>query len=311
MKDALKSFGLVTFTILLCLIFVWIYLRNKALNKPLPPPHEHAFLTANKDPKGTPYLIAYGGGSAERPPNTLPAFDHAASLHPEMILWADLRPTRDGVLVAFREESLSSTTDGKGWISFTDYADVEKLDAAFNWTDESGATPYRGQGVKVPTLKELLARYPNRRFILNFRDYKPGLDDKIIAVINEAKAGDRVLVQSEQNGFLKDLREKQAVWLFGTSHAQVTQLLILLPLGLEGLAPVKGDVYVSETSRRGRDLVSPEVIAEMHRRRKPVFAGPASREEALELRAHGVEGLISGDPRELITLLNEGVLQQR
>jgi glycerophosphoryl diester phosphodiesterase len=312
MMGALKSLALITVSIFLSLLLVWILLRGRALNEPVPPPHQHPFLTANKSPQNTPYLIAYGGGSDERPENTIAAFDHAASLSPDLIFWVDVRPTRDGVLVAFRDESLSSTTNGTGWISFTDWTEVEKLDAGYTWVDpETKAPTFRDQGLHIPTLKDLLARYPERRFVINLRDYKPGLDDKIIQVIDEAKAGDRVLIQSEQNGFLKDLREKRAMWLYGTSYAQVTQLQLLLPLGLEAMAPIKGDVYVSEFARRGRDLVSPEAIAEMHRRHKPVFAGPIAPEQAVALFARGVDGLISAKPSALVKLLNEGAFTTR
>lgn len=303
MKDALKSFALTTFAIILCLVLVWFYLKMKAAATPVPPAQPQAFMK-DVSPEH-PLIIAKGGGGGERPPNTLIAFDHAAALDPRLVFWADIRPTRDGVLVAYREQSLEAATNGRGWISFTDYSAITNLDAAYTWKDATGATPYRGQGARISTLKELLARYPDRRFVLNFRDYKPGLDDKIIAVIDEAKAGGRVLIQSEQNGLLKDLREKKPEWLFGTSYAQVTQLMLLLPLGLEAYAPIKGDVYVTSVERNGRELVSDAVIAEIHRRQMKILAGPVSADEALILQEKGVDGIITDDPSALMARLRK------
>jgi glycerophosphoryl diester phosphodiesterase len=303
MKDALKSFALVTFAVLFCLLLVWFYLRTNARAVAPKPAHDHPFVTGHPA-DGSIWLIADAGGAAERPANTFIAFDFAASLDPNLILWADVRPTRDGVLVLMREQELASTTNGKGWVGYTDYKDLENLDAAYNWKDSSGAFAYRGQGAKIPTLKELLARYPERRFILNFRDYKPGLDTKIADAIDEAKAGNRVLIQSEQNGLLKDLREKKPEWLFGTSYAQITQLMLLLPLGLEAYAPIKGDVFVSEIARSGRTLVSDDVIQEMHRRHIKVIVGPVNNtDEALKLRDQGVDGLITDAPTQLLKML--------
>jgi glycerophosphoryl diester phosphodiesterase len=302
MKEALKSLSLILIAIFISLFFIWFYLRNRALSEPVPPPLPTPF-TQNQKAK-TPFLIAYQGGGNERPPNTLPAFDHAAELNPDLILWADIRPTADGVLVAFNSENLASTTDGSGWISFTNFADLDKLDAAAKWRDSENHESFKGQGVKIPTLETLLTRYPTRRFVLNFRDYKPGLDQKIIEIIEKANASERALIQSEQNGLLKDLHEQRPNWLYGTSQAQITQLTMLLPFGLEAMAPFKGDIFVSELKSQRRNLVSDSTIAEVHRRQKLIFTGPVTYTEALELKARGVDGFISSQPTELLQILN-------
>lgn len=294
MKSALKSFVLITISVIFCTCVAWIYLRAQALNATLQTPIQHPFLQSQ--PPSQPFLIAYEGGNKERPENTLLAFDHAASLDPHMILWADIRQTRDGVLVAFREQDLSTTTDGKGWIGFTDYKDLSHFNAAAKYKDENGANPYLLTGAHIPTLKELLERYPNR-FVLNFRDYQTGMDDRIIETIDQAKAGDRILIQSEQDGILKTLREKKPTWLFGTSQARVTQLKILASIGLEAMAPLKGDVYVTEVEINHNQVLTDAMIGELKRRKMPIFVGPvASVEQAKELLARGANGIITSQP---------------
>lgn len=298
MNSAIKNFALVSLAVLLSLVLVWFYLRGKALSETPPTPHPSVFL--NGAPSGGPEVIAYRGGSGERPENTWLAFDHAASLSPHLILWADIRPTKDGVLVAFYGKELATTTSGSGWVGYTDFADIAKLNPAVKFQNEEGQFPYRDVQTQIPTLKELLERYPQHRFILNFSDYKPGIETRIIAVIDEAKAGSRVLIQSEESGLLKDLREKKPEWLFGTSQAQIIQMRMLEAVGLEALAPLKGDVYITEVSKGRRVLLSPAVIKEIKRRHMKIFAGPVdSREEALRLHDLGVDGIIATQPSEL------------
>lgn len=299
MKNALKSFFGITVLVLIGSCLTWFYLKGRALSQAIQPPPSHPFLT--RQPTHLPFWIAYQGSSADLPPNTFAAFDAAAAIDPHLILWVDVRFTKDGTLVAFSEQDLASTTNGTGWVSYTGIGEVETLDAGAKFRSAAGDFPFRGKGLRIPKLKDVLERYPGRRLVLNFRDYRPGIDDRIITLIDEAKAGDRVLIQSEQDGILKDLREKRPLWLFGTSQARVTQLRMLTALGLEAMAPLKGDVYVSEVRRGGNELLDDSVITEIHRRRMKILVGPVDdRAEAEALLARGVDGIITRRPVELM-----------
>ena len=247
-------------------------------------------------------IIAYQGDSLSAPPNYLPAFEKACALDPNIVLWADVRPTMDGTLVVFEPKDVSSETNGSGWMQFTKDVDLEKLDAGFRFTKDQGQTfPFRGQGLKVLTLKELLAHFPERFFILNFQDYKAGLDERILAVIDEAKAGDRVLISSPEDGILRDLRARRPTWVFGTSQAQATVLLMLSELGLEAAAPIQGDVFVGP-SAQGASLfhLSDRIINEIHRRKMKIVLGPAvDGDQARQWRDEGLEGIVTRHPSSL------------
>lgn len=301
MKSAFKSFTLITISVFICLGFTWLYLRGKGYGKTVLEPVDHPMINQTIPIGEYPYLIAYQGGSKERPENTILAFDHAASLHPNLLLWVDVRPTRDEELVAFSGQNLSRTTNGEGWIGYTDYKDIADLDAAYHFQDETGQFPYRGQGIKIPKLQEILERYPDRQFILNIQDYKPGLDQRIVELIDALNAGSRIIIQSKENGLLKDLREKKSMWAFGTSQAQITQMRMLISIGLESMAPIKGDVYISETQKNEIPLLPDTTIYELQRRKIKIFAGPvASQDDAQLLVKKGVQGIITARPSALV-----------
>lgn len=309
MGAAIRNVLAVSISVLICLAFTWLYLRNKGYEKTLYDPVRHPFLEVSEKNGRVPYLIAFRGSSAIFPENTLPAFDHAAALDPNLILWVDVRPTKDLVLVVFNQQSLNSTTEGSGWVGYTDFRDLHQLNAGYRFQASDGSYPYRDQLLPIPTLKEVLERYPDRRLILNFSDYKPGLDKKIIELIDQLHAGSRVLIQSREQGLLKDLREQKPEWLFGSSQVQMTLLKMLTSIGLQSMTPLEADVYIAELNSElnpqpasdETHLLSEASLAELKRRKLPVFVGPLSEPDlAASLLDQGVDGIITATPSTFI-----------
>jgi glycerophosphoryl diester phosphodiesterase len=262
----------------------WMYLRNKGYSEPVSPVRSAFF---EKFENESFALIAYRGTSENLIPNSIDAFAAAAKLSPKIILWADILMTSDEQIIVSSEKNL--LRDGlPTLVSFFKYDELPRL----------------SNGEPIVKLKDLLGRFPDHRFVLNIRDYRPGLDGKLATALDEAKANERVLIQSDVDGILRDLRTLRPQLLFGTSQAQITQLLMLLPFALESIAPVKGDVYVSEATRGGSHLVNARVVTEMHRRGRKIFVGPVDDEQTVsELRTLGVDGLITSKPEAYVGFL--------
>ena len=73
----------------------------------------------------------------------------------------DIHQTADGELVVIHDDTVDRTTDGSGPVRDYSLADLRRLDAGYRWTDDDGATfPYRGKGIRVPTLEEVLRSFP-------------------------------------------------------------------------------------------------------------------------------------------------------
>ena len=205
-----------------------------------------------KTPYSHPFLqtpssrfIAYRGDSSHNPGNSIEALDEAARRGPDTVLWIDIHPKDDGSLAA-----LVNGPNGKS----------------------DGAT-----------LKDLLAKYHDQKLILNISGNKPGVIEALIDAVDGAHASERVLVQSPEEGLLRDLREKEPTWIFGTSQAQTTRMKMLASLYLAPTAPIKGDVYVLEwetsgdASSDGQDRdVDDSIVEEVHRRNLKIYIGPVS-----------------------------------
>ena len=309
MNGALRRLALVTFAALLCALIAWFLVRRNGLQRPLLEASTHPFLKDLKIGSGgvsgsvsgraNIYRIAYRG-IKEFPENTLLGFDEAVAVNADAVLWADVRPSADNELFLYRDIELSKLTEGHGWIGYTPASEIRKLNAGFKYKDKDGANPFLQKKVSIPTLAEFLSRYPKRRLILNFCDNRPGLQEKIIDVVDRFHAGDRVLIQSDQEGLLKDLREKKPEWLFGSSLIRSTQLRMLASVGLASVAPLKGDVYVTEVQVSGNNMLTEPMLKELLRRKLVVFAGPVNDQpQARKLIQSGVSGLMT-EVREIL-----------
>jgi len=88
------------------------------------------------------------------------------------IVEIDIRPSKDNILMINHEENLECKTNGHGKIGDYTAEDLKKLDIGFGFTYDDGKTyPYRGKGVgKMPTLQEVLEKYPDKKFLIDHKD---------------------------------------------------------------------------------------------------------------------------------------------
>ncbi len=107
-----------------------------------------------------PLNVAHRGASAYAPENTILAFLRAAEMGADAIE-LDVHVTRDGHLVVCHDADVSRTTNGSGAIRDLDLATLQTFDAGYRFTLEDGSTPFRGQGVHIPTLSEVFAAIPS------------------------------------------------------------------------------------------------------------------------------------------------------
>jgi glycerophosphoryl diester phosphodiesterase len=93
-----------------------------------------------------PLAFAHRGGAGDWPENTMPAFEGAVALGYRH-LETDAHLTRDGVLLAFHDESLDRVTDRTGVIADLPWSEVRHARV-------DGREP-------IPVLEDLLAAWPD------------------------------------------------------------------------------------------------------------------------------------------------------
>lgn len=121
--------------------------------------------------------------------NTLPAMRAAFAAGAE-IVELDVHPTTDGKLAVFHDWTLDCRTEGKGRTRDHDMAYLKTLDVGHGYTADGGKTfPLRGKGVgMMPTLDEVLAAFPDGKFIVNFKSNEAREGDMLAALLRENPA---------------------------------------------------------------------------------------------------------------------------
>lgn len=250
---------------------------------------------------GAPLLIAHRGGSGLAPENTLAAFQQAVDDWDADMIELDVHATADGECVVIHDPTVDRTTDGVGRVDRMTLAELRELDAGYRFTPDGGATfPFRGRGVKIPTIDEVLESLPGMRLTV---EVKTGAAQApLFAALRRHGAEERVIVAGEQ---------ESSRTLFGeypgptsASFRQAMSFYILARLGLSRFwrAPV---VAVQIPERwKGRQVLTPRLVRAFHRRGVAVHIWTVNEEAAMErLLDWGVDGIVTDRPDRLADLL--------
>jgi glycerophosphoryl diester phosphodiesterase len=138
----------------------------------------------------TPFGVAHRGSRLLWPENTLTAFQGAVDLG-YRYLETDVHRTRDGVLIAFHDDTLDRTTDGTGRVTERSWEELSALDAAYHFAPHEGY-PRRGTGIRIPSLDEVFEAFPTIRLILDLKE--PGFEAALADYLRVKGLEDQVIV---------------------------------------------------------------------------------------------------------------------
>ncbi|WP_274585015.1 glycerophosphodiester phosphodiesterase family protein [Neisseria leonii] len=153
-----------------------------------------------------PKIIAHRAGAADAPENTVFAIGQALKNRADMI-WITVQLSKDNIPVLYRPISLSANTDAEGRISDYTAAQLAKLNAGFRF-QANGRYPFRNCQLPIPTLEEVLKRYPQTPFLIDLKS--PDADPAVFAqaltgVIERTGAKDRVRFYSTEPKFIQSI----------------------------------------------------------------------------------------------------------
>jgi len=254
----------------------------------------------------TPIVIGHRGAAGERPENTLPSFARARDVG-AAILETDAHPTRDGAVVLFHDDRVERTTNGRGRVSEHTLAELRGLDAGFGFTADGGRSfPFRGHGVFVPTLDELLDAIPGIRVNIELKEDAPGFLDRVIGILREAGREETTLLTAGEDPLMEALRgrvrETKARVALGASAGDV---LRFVRAGLDERAPDPGVMALQiPADFGGRPLVTPRLVAHAHAHDVHVHVWTINEpDEMARLLDLGVDGIVTDHPARLAALV--------
>jgi len=178
------------------------------------------------DPQAHP-IIAHRGASGLAPENTVAAFDLAISQGAEAFE-LDVRLTADGIPVVCHDALLDRTTDATGELVRRRLSDLAGIDAGARFTADGATYPHRGVGVRIPTLRHVLERYPRLPFLIELKVAKAQW--AVREDLRRTGAEDRAIVASFSESALGAFREPP--FRIGASRAGIVELAVRSALRL-------------------------------------------------------------------------------
>ena len=143
-------------------------------------------------------------------------------------------------------------------------AELSRVDAGYRFTDDVGGHPFRGQGVDIPTLREVLERYPNDSDHRGDEGRHRGDGTRAGGRGPRAGAVDRVCAAGYGSRSLAAAREALPAMASSASRMEVRLALYRSWAGWPPMHPSYGGYQVPEHAGSLR-IVSPRFIRHAHR----------------------------------------------
>jgi glycerophosphoryl diester phosphodiesterase len=246
----------------------------------------------------------------EAPENTLLSFQRAMEEGAEY-LELDVHGTLEGEVVIIHDATVKRTTNGRGRVSRKSLKDLKALDAGYRFTTDSGKSyPYRGQEVKIPTLKEIFDALPQTGLIVEIKQARPSIVKEVLASVRQAGKDETVLLATEDDQIMTEIRrELQASGLpvaTGFSYGEVAAFMGWLAGGRREAYTPMGQAFQIPCEYSGMTLVNEQTLGAAHELGLEMFVWTVNdREEMARLLALGVDGIITDFPARLQELVAE------
>jgi glycerophosphoryl diester phosphodiesterase len=250
---------------------------------------------------GAPLLVAHRCGAGLAPENTLLAMRRSRDDWAADMIELDVRLSADGHVVVIHDPTVDRTTDGSGAVAAMTLEQLRAFDAGYRFTTDGGRTfPFRGQGLQIPTLDDVLEALPDMRFTVEVK--AAAAQVPMFELVRRHGAQDRVVAA----GIHDAVRTRFSEWTGAVSasmeQARAFYLLHRLHLGRR-IAPAVDAFQVPETWGRLR-IVTPRFIQDAHALGIAVQVWTVNDSADMErLFQWGVDGIQSDFPDRLSAVM--------
>jgi glycerophosphoryl diester phosphodiesterase len=240
-------------------------------------------------------VFAHRGGAKLAPENTIAAIENGMALGSDGFE-CDVHLSRDAVPVVIHDPTLDRTTDAAGPVSLRTARELGDVDAGFRFGPDQDF-PFRGRGIGVPPLEELLRRVPDGRIIIEMKTGQAELARAVIDVLKRTRAVERACVGSFNKEGLDVIRAEAPEIMTSASEIEARWTLYRSwarwPLG-----STRPYIAFQVPERAGKlKVISSAFLAQAHRDGGRVDVWVVDRpEDITRLFDAGVDGVISDRP---------------
>jgi glycerophosphoryl diester phosphodiesterase len=208
----------------------------------------------------------------------------------------DVHLSSDGVVVVCHDAMLDRTTNASGRIDRRTAAELAAIDAGYRFVDGTGRFPFRGCGIGVPALRDVLRRFRDVPIIIEMKVDHPEMGRAVAAEVLALSAVDRVCAASEGSRAIRAAREALPAMATSASRWDVRLALYRSWARWPVQEAAYGGYQVPEIAGTIR-VVSPTFIRDAHAADLEVHVWTVDDAGDMErLLSWGVDALISNRP---------------
>ena len=251
--------------------------------------------------RGRRRVFAHRGGGALAPENTLAAFELGLRAGADG-LELDVHLSADGVPVVVHDPALDRTTNATGPVSGRTAAELARVDAGWHFAGSRGDFPFRGQGIGIPTLREVLRQHRGVPVIIEMKLDSEAMGLRVADDIRAAGAEATACAAGYGSTSAAAIRRVLPQVATSACHAEVRLSVYRSWGGWPVKRPPFGGYQVPERAGRIR-IASPRFIRHAHAAGLEVQVWTVDTEAEMErMLAWGADGLISNRPDLAVTV---------
>ena len=250
------------------------------------------------DPEFRP-IIAHRGASGLAPENTVGALELGLEQGAEALEF-DVCLAGCDTPVVIHDQSLDRTTSLTGLVRSRTAAELAACDAGYRFTEDGVTFPWRGRGLGVPSLAEVLERFPGTPLLIELKTVEVAVPVRRL-LLHYGAAG-RVVLASFLELALAPFRQGP----FATSAARrgILRLWLRSRLGLRCTGPDRA-YSVPERYRGKVPVPTPAFVRTARRAGCPVHVWTVNDpRRAVDLWRKGVSGIITNFPALMVAERN-------
>ncbi|MBI3016224.1 MAG: glycerophosphodiester phosphodiesterase [Candidatus Tectomicrobia bacterium] len=251
-----------------------------------------------------PRIFGHRGAMGEYSENTLLSFERALDSG-ATCLETDIHASRDGRLVLLHDETLERTTNGCGPLKQCTLAELKSLDAGYGFSPDGGKShPFRGAGLRIPTLEEFFSRFPGVKVTLEIKQAEPPIEQPLLDLVARMGRLKDVLIASEVDVIMKRVRRLGLDVATSFSAVEVAVFVEEMKEPASAPPPAPGQALQVPPTWGGVPLVTESFVSAAHGRAVEVHVWTVNEvAEMKRLLDLGVDGIMTDFPGRLKALL--------
>jgi glycerophosphoryl diester phosphodiesterase len=227
------------------------------------------------------------------------AFEQARRVGSD-VLDMDVHLSSDGVLVLMHDTRVDRTTDGQGAIADMSWDQLQKLDAGYRFSRDGKTYPYRGKGLRIPRLEQVLQAFPGMRLGIEIKQAPRQTAWRLAQLLRQSGAESRVLLSCFEEGMMSEVRRLCPAVATSATPWEVRMFVVASRLHLEDWVSPRYCVLQIPLQHGGLQLVTRRTVEAAHRRGLRVIPWTLDTlEEAEVARAAGCDGLNTNWPSRM------------